>query len=297
MKFSSLKKKAATSALAALVTMALGSGSVFAAADMPTGGEITTGSVTIGDNTFVNTGTSAIGALTNGATLMVNGNSIINWQDFSIGKGNILTINTASGALLNRVIGDNVSELYGTLNQVGCNPLLLVNPNGILVGAGATINASDLVLSTLAINDGEFLGAAGDPNFANGSNKIHFNQHFSFEPGDERTGIKFEKGAVVNFQKPVDNLGKKTGDDGMFWVYGGSIEVADGVTFAVDTSELGKGQDGTYIAPDVEFIAADHIEHGVERTDRPHIMMEGYEGNILNFGGKLSGADKIHMLG
>ncbi|MBQ5586649.1 MAG: hypothetical protein IIU71_09765, partial [Selenomonadaceae bacterium] len=74
MKFSSLKKKAATSALAALVTMALGSGSVFAAADMPTGGEITTGSVTIGDNTFVNTGTSAIGALTNGATLMVNGN-------------------------------------------------------------------------------------------------------------------------------------------------------------------------------------------------------------------------------
>lgn len=143
MKFSRLKKKAATSALAALVTMALGSGSVFAAADMPTGGVVISGSVAGIEN----------GTVANDGTLTTNGHSIINWQDFSIGAGNVLTVNTANGALLNRVIGNNLSEIMGTLNQSGCHPMFLVNPNGILVGATARINASELVLSTLDIDN------------------------------------------------------------------------------------------------------------------------------------------------
>ena len=109
MKFRSLKKKAATAALAALVTMALSSGSVVAAADMPTGGELTAGSVTIGEGTFTSGGMTSIGDLTNDATLEVHGNSIIKWDDFSIGKDYVLNINTADGALLNRVVGSNLS--------------------------------------------------------------------------------------------------------------------------------------------------------------------------------------------
>ena len=157
MKFRSLKKKAATAALAALVTMALSSGSVFAAANMPTDGNLTAGSVVIGGDTF-NTTNPAIGELANGATLEVHGNSIIKWDDFSIGKDYVLNINTADGALLNRVVGSNLSEIMGTLNQTGCNPMLLINPNGIVVGANATINASELVLSTLDINSDEAEG-------------------------------------------------------------------------------------------------------------------------------------------
>lgn len=274
MKFSSLKKKAATSAFAALVTMALGSGSVFAAADMPTGG-----TVTFGDVEGI-----ASGIVANNGTLTTNGHSIINWQDFSIGAGNVLNVNTANGALLNRVIGNNLSEIMGTLNQTGCNPMFLVNPNGILVGATARINASELVLSTLDIgNDDAFTSGQYDKGVMYG----HFAENFN------RGKIVFEKGAVVNFQKPVDALGQKTGDDGMFSVWGGSIEVADGVTFQVDPGASGLGQDGSAITPDVDFIATD----GFYIYDNGNMEVSPYTGNTLNFAGSLSGADKVRMIG
>lgn len=284
MKFSSLKKKVATSALAALVTMALGSGSVFAAADMPTGGELTAGSVTIGEGTFTSGGMTSIGDLTNDATLEVHGNSIIKWDDFSIGKDYVLNINTADGALLNRVVGSNLSEIMGTLNQTGCNPMLLINPNGIVVGANARINASELVLSTLDIdNDDAFTSGQYDKGVMYG----HFAEN------SNRGKIVFKDGAVVNFQKPIDALGSKTGEDGMFSVWGGSIEVADGVTFQVDTSDKGLGQDGSAITPDVDFIATD----GFFVYDDGKIEVSPYTGNTLNFAGSLSGADKIRMIG
>ncbi|MBQ5733712.1 MAG: filamentous hemagglutinin N-terminal domain-containing protein, partial [Selenomonadaceae bacterium] len=191
MKFRSLKKKAATAALAALVTMALSSGSVFAAANMPTGGSVISGSVTgITDGTVANNG-----------TLSTNGNSIINWQDFSIGAGNVLNVNTANGALLNRVVGNSLSEIMGTLNQTGCYPMFLVNPNGILVGATARINASELVLSTLDIdNDDAFTSGQYDKGVMYG----HFAEN------SNRGKIVFKDGAVVNFQKPIDASGNKT---------------------------------------------------------------------------------------
>lgn len=283
MKFRSLKKKAATAALAALVTMALSSGSVFAAANMPTDGNLTAGSVVIGGDTF-NTTNPAIGELANGATLEVHGNSIIKWDDFSIGKDYVLNINTADGALLNRVVGSNLSEIMGTLNQTGCNPMLLINPNGIVVGANATINASELVLSTLDINSDEaFLNG----NFDNGV------MYGSSIENPNRKKIVFEKGAVVNFQKPIDAYGNKTDKDGFFTVVGGSIEVADGVTFRVDPSDKGLGKYGNATTPNVDFCAAD----GISLYGNNTMLVTPYTGNTLNFAGSLSGAEKVKMIG
>lgn len=51
-----------------------------------------------------------------GATIATNAASIINWQNFGLLSGEVLNFNTANGALLNRVIGGNLSEIYGTLN-------------------------------------------------------------------------------------------------------------------------------------------------------------------------------------
>lgn len=273
MKFSSLKKKAATSALAVLVTMALGSGSVFAAAGMPTGGIVVSGNVTgITDGTVASDG-----------TLVVKENSIVNWNDFSIAAGNTLNVNTAGGALLNRVTGNNLSEIMGTLNQIGCNPMFLVNPNGILVGATAKINASELILSTLDMGD--------DGNFVSG--QYNEGQWGQFNDGVKKGKITFAPGAVVNFQKPVDGDGNKTGNDGMFSVWGGSIEVADGVTFQVDSTDKGLGQDGKPITPDVDFIAT----NGFYVYESGNMEVAPYAGNTLNFAGSLSGADKVRMIG
>ena len=83
--------------------------------------------------------------------------AIINWNSFGIGRGesiNITQPNTQS-TLLNRVLGNNASQIYGSLTANG--QVFLVNPNGVLFAPEATVNVGGLVASTLAIKDSDFL--------------------------------------------------------------------------------------------------------------------------------------------
>ena len=118
----------------------------------PTGGQVAAGSATI---------TNA------GTTLNINQGSdkaIINWQSFSINSGEMtkFLVPTSSSATLNRVLGGNPSAIYGTLQSNG--QLFLVNPSGIVVGAGGRIDTAGFLGSTLNVSDGEFL-QGGDLHF------------------------------------------------------------------------------------------------------------------------------------
>lgn len=193
--------KARQAALTTLICLSL-SATAFA---MPSGGTVVSG----GD---VAISAGSLDNVTSGATITANKNSIINWQEFGIKEGETLNFNTANGALLNRVVGKNISELLGTLKQEGNNPLLLVNPNGILVGQNAVINAQALVLSTLAISDDEFNKIVGDAD-ATGT--------FAPESGGTAGALTVQKGAKFN----IDNL---------LALFGGTVNVADGVTFTMN---------------------------------------------------------------
>jgi len=83
--------------------------------------------------------------------------AIINWISFGIAKGEsvMITQPTNQSTLLNRVLGNNPSEIFGTLNANG--QIFLVNPNGVLFGTGASVNVGGLIASTLAIKDSDFL--------------------------------------------------------------------------------------------------------------------------------------------
>lgn len=72
----------------------------------------------------------------------VNDQSIIHWKDFSIAKGEITKFiqPSADSMVLNRVIGDNLSEIFGRLESNG--ELLLINPNGILFGENAVVDTA-----------------------------------------------------------------------------------------------------------------------------------------------------------
>src|SRR5574340_1636351 len=61
--------------------------------------------------------------------------NIINWQGFSIGANEITRFaqQSASYAVLNRVISNNPSSILGALQSNG--RVFLVNPNGIVFGA------------------------------------------------------------------------------------------------------------------------------------------------------------------
>ncbi|MCP5551425.1 MAG: filamentous hemagglutinin N-terminal domain-containing protein [Akkermansiaceae bacterium] len=123
----------------------------------PMGGVVTNGAATISES---------------GSTLTVNQSTqkaIIEWDAFSIGTGEVTSFaQPAGGAALNRVVTANPSEIFGQLNATGS--LILINPNGILVGAGGQVDTAGFIASTLDVADAEFL-AGGDLRFSGGSDK------------------------------------------------------------------------------------------------------------------------------
>lgn len=82
--------------------------------------------------------------------------SIIEWSDFSIETGESVRFTQphAAASVLNRVMEAFPSRLMGNLEANG--QVLLINPNGILVGKEATINMGSFIASTLDINEALF---------------------------------------------------------------------------------------------------------------------------------------------
>ena len=83
--------------------------------------------------------------------------AIINWNSFGIGRGEAVNIAQPSSqsSLLNRVLGNNPSNIFGSLNANG--RVFLVNPSGVLFAPGASVNVGGLVASSLNIKDNDFL--------------------------------------------------------------------------------------------------------------------------------------------
>lgn len=141
-----IKKHVRRGSLAALIALALTS----SALAMPTVGEVVRGA---GDIT-VNGGTD-FSTIANNATITANNDGQIDWQAFNIGAGETLNFAIANGkTLVNQVTGAQLSDILGTMNQTGTGKgsVVLVNPNGIHIGATAVLNVPDLTLSALSID-------------------------------------------------------------------------------------------------------------------------------------------------
>ena len=83
--------------------------------------------------------------------------AIVNWQSFNVGSGESLRINqnSASAAMLARVVGNAPSSILGSIQANG--RLYLVNPRGVIIGKDAVIDTASFVATTLNISDQEFL--------------------------------------------------------------------------------------------------------------------------------------------
>lgn len=96
--------------------------------------------------------------------------AIINWGSFNIGNGETTNFNQpgASSVTLNRIGGNNPSQILGNLNANG--QVMLVNPNGTFFGNNAQVNVGSLLATSANITDANFLagkyafGAAGKNN-------------------------------------------------------------------------------------------------------------------------------------
>ena len=103
-------------------------------------------------------GSASISSAGNLTTINQSSNrAIINWQGFSIAPGETTQFIQpgANAAILNRVTGAQMSQLMGTLQANG--NVYLINPNGILIGQGATINVGGFTASTLDVNNADFI--------------------------------------------------------------------------------------------------------------------------------------------
>jgi filamentous hemagglutinin family protein len=102
-------------------------------------------------------GQTSVRQTTPGQLDIVQGSAraIIDWTSFSIAAGERVNIAQpgSTSVLLNRVLGDNPSLIYGALSSNGS--VWLINPRGIVFGASSQVDVGGLVASTLAL--------AGDP--------------------------------------------------------------------------------------------------------------------------------------
>ncbi|MGQ4650188.1 two-partner secretion domain-containing protein [Lyngbya aestuarii] len=94
------------------------------------------------------------------------------FEQFNIeaGRGAYFANPTGIENILSRVTGDNLSDIQGTLGVLGNANLFLINPNGILFGANASldVNGSFLATTATAIGWGELgLFSASEPATSN----------------------------------------------------------------------------------------------------------------------------------
>ena len=126
---------------------------------LPTGGQIVGGA-------------SAGSIATSGNAMTVTQNQqrmIANWESFSIGSAaSVHFQQPAGGVALNRVTGNQPSEIFGRLTSTGS--VFLTNPNGVIFGRGAQVDVGSLVATTMKISDSNFM--AGNYAFTGGNGSV-----------------------------------------------------------------------------------------------------------------------------
>src|SRR5687767_6544062 len=140
-------------------------------------------------------GSASVQAAGKTLTITNTPGTILNWQSFSIAPGELTRFvqQSAASAVLNRVVAANPSSIMGTLASNG--RVFLVNPHGIVIGAGALIDTAGFIASTLNIADRDFL--AGKMKFEGGGAGVLKNEGtieaardiFLVGPKIENTGI------------------------------------------------------------------------------------------------------------
>ena len=158
----------------------------------PTGAQVISGQVSIDQSVA-------------GITTVTNTpNAIINWQDFNIAQNEITRFIQQNGqsAVLNRIIGGNPSEILGSLFSNG--QVFLINPNGVIFGAGATIDTQGLLVSTLNLSDSDF--QKGNFHFIAGSKSGDISNEGIIHAGKD--------GNIVLIAPNIENKGVIQSDDG-----------------------------------------------------------------------------------
>lgn len=173
--------------------------------------------------------------------------AVVNWQSFDIGSAASVNVRqpSATSVLLNRVVGDNPSQIFGSLNANG--QVVLVNPKGIVFGSDGSVNAAAFTASTLGISDADFM--AGNYRFVGGNG----------------AGAILNQGAI-NTRGYVALLGAKVTNDGLISTQGGNAYFGAAETIALSMTNSGRVR--------MELTPAS-VNASIENTQQGAIVTQG----------------------
>lgn len=132
------------------ISMVYATTSVVSNTQLPTGGQVIAGDVTIPD--FMKPGGNA-GDNTIANIKQNSDNAVIKWDNFDVGGSATVNFNGPQNFnSINYVNGGNLSQIYGTINANGGN-IFLINPAGVQIGSSAQINVGSLYVSNKDFKD------------------------------------------------------------------------------------------------------------------------------------------------
>ena len=175
-------------------------------------------------------GTATVTQIGSNLTINNSAGAVLNWQKFSIGAGESVRFNqpSASSSVLNRVLANDPSVIFGQLSSNG--RVWLINPAGILVGAGGRIDTAAFVASTLNVTNADFL-----------ANRLKFE-------GAAGAGSVINQGSITTPQGgSVYLIGSNVGNEGIITTpkgetilaAGSSVELIDSATPGVKVEITG----------------------------------------------------------
>ena len=195
-----------------------------------------------------------------GADMSITQNSAnldIDWNSFSIGAENTVTFKqpSATSTALNRVTGTQTSAIHGKMTANG--RVFLLNPNGVMFGAGAQVNVGSLVASTLGLSKTE----------TNNSGSQH-----EFE-GDSAAAITNAGQIATNDGGTIALIAAKVTNTGSLTAPGGTVALGAGRRVRLDL--------GGTVALEVDEAAVDALitQGGAIRAD----------GGLIYLGAKAAG--------
>lgn len=219
------------------------------AADLPTGGQVVSGSGAISQP--------------NAQQMVIDQSSnklAINWQSFDISAGKRVTFNQpgSDAIALNRVVGSDGSKIMGQLDANG--RVFLVNPNGVLFGSGAQVQVGGLVASTLDIDPQDFERG-----------------HYRFK-GDGTPAAVVNQGTLSAADGgAVALLGGTVSNQGVIVAQQGSVALAAGNAMTLDFAGDG------LLKVQVDEAAADALveNHKLIRADGGKVLLTADAGDAL----------------
>jgi len=188
----------------AAVTFAVSLSLSGAALAGPTGGTVVSGQGSI--------------STPNSSTTVVNQSSqqlSLNWNTFNVASNESVQFRQPSSSAIafNRILDQNPSQIFGHVQ--GNGQVVLVNPNGFLIGRTATLNVNSLVVSSLAAID------------------------FDASSGRYRFSSTTDPGAIVN-QGSIT-----AGRGGSVTLLGGSVRNSGSIVADFGTVNLAAGRTAT----------------------------------------------------